>query len=441
MSDKIYIPTAVFDTIEEVISQYKTVHDSDQPHVIIRQWLSHCFVDSGIDLPNYAVKDYQVILNFLYSYRGSHDTFVAYRRELERFLQWSWFVHKQSVLKHKREDIEAFIEFCICPYKRWIGLKKVARFKLIDGLKTPNSEWRPFEAYVSKKDHKAGKKPTKNDYQFSQASLKVMFGILSSFYKYLLQEEIVQANPVLLIRQKSKFMRKETTPAIRRLSNKQWQMVIGLAKEEAQKDKQQDNPHERAVFILSCLYSMYLRISELTAKKRWSPTMGDFFQDNAGNWWFKTVGKGNKARQIALGDDMLNALKHYRTKYLNLSPYPLPNEKTPLISHQNDINKPITNEKPVSQLVQKYFDLAADRLDAINEHHEANILRTATVHWLRHTGISEDVKIRPREHVRDDAGHSSSAITDRYIDVELLERAKSAKNKAIDRKEKKPSKN
>jgi hypothetical protein len=34
--------------------------------------------------------------------------------------------------------------------------------------------------------------------------------------------------------------------------------------------------------------------------------------------------------------------------------------------------------------------------------------------------------------VRDDAGHSSGAITDKYIDVELRERAKSALNKIID---------
>jgi hypothetical protein len=50
---------------------------------------------------------------------------------------------------------------------------------------------------------------------------------------------------------------------------------------------------------------------------------------------------------------------------------------------------------------------------------------------LRHTGISEDVKHRPREHVRDDAGHGSSAITDRYIDVERAERHASARNKRI----------
>ena len=58
-------------------------------------------------------------------------------------------------------------------------------------------------------------------------------------------------------------------------------------------------------------------------------------------------------------------------------------------------------------------------------------LKAATVHWLRHTGISDDVKHRPREHVRDDAGHGSSAITDRYIDIELRERHASGKQKKI----------
>jgi len=58
-------------------------------------------------------------------------------------------------------------------------------------------------------------------------------------------------------------------------------------------------------------------------------------------------------------------------------------------------------------------------------------LKTATVHWLRHTGISEDVKFRPREHVRDDAGHASMATTDRYIDSDLRERHESGRKKRI----------
>jgi hypothetical protein len=81
--------------------------------------------------------------------------------------------------------------------------------------------------------------------------------------------------------------------------------------------------------------------------------------------------------------------------------------------------------------VQGCFDLAVDFLRSNHQGEEADALEEATVHWLRHTGISEDVKIRPREHVRDDAGHSSSATTDRYIDVEKQARHRSAKKKRI----------
>ncbi len=109
----------------------------------------------------------------------------------------------------------------------------------------------------------------------------------------------------------------------------------------------------------------------------------------------------------------------------------MPREKTPLVAHIRNVNSPITSTRPIRQLVQSCFDRAANSLQADGDIHEANLLRSATVHWLRHTGISDDVKIRPREHVRDDAGHSSSAITDRYIDVELKERAASARKKKI----------
>ena len=50
---------------------------------------------------------------------------------------------------------------------------------------------------------------------------------------------------------------------------------------------------------------------------------------------------------------------------------------------------------------------------------------------MRHTGISRDVQVRPREHVRDDAGHASMATTDRYIQSDLRERHQSAKRKRV----------
>ena len=92
----------------------------------------------------------------------------------------------------------------------------------------------------------------------------------------------------------------------------------------------------------------------------------------------------------------------------------------------------MSDTAPIRRLVQGCFDLAAEALRQSNQCEEADNLHSATVHWLRHTGISEDVKIRPREHVRDDAGHSSSATTDRYIDVELQARHESAQHKTIE---------
>lgn len=66
-------------------------------------------------------------------------------------------------------------------------------------------------------------------------------------------------------------------------------------------------------------------------------------------------------------------------------------------------------------IVQQCFDVAFERMRKDGLEDDAAELKAATVHWLRHTDISEDVKIRPREHGRDDAGHSSMQTTDRYI--------------------------
>jgi hypothetical protein len=76
---------------------------------------------------------------------------------------------------------------------------------------------------------------------------------------------------------------------------------------------------------------------------------------------------------------------------------------------------------------------AVNKLREDKFYSDADALESATVHWLRHTGISDDInkRGRPIAHVRDDAGHSSSAITDRYNDIELKERYKSAKQKKL----------
>lgn len=371
-------------------------------------------------------QDYQRACQFLLCYKDNAMTFNAYRREIERLLQWCFFRANISLSKMTRENFEAYIKFCQSPPKTWIGLKKVPRFLEDQGQRLPNPEWRPFVSTLSKAEITAGKIPCVENFALLQKSLREIFTVASSFFNFLIQENYVPQNPVAQIRQKSKYFTKQQTQrVVRKLSELQWSYVIETAYQMAEK-----NPNEeRSLFIMNALFGMYLRISELAATQRWTPKMGDFARDADGFWWFTTVGKGNKERQIAVSNEMLTALKRWRN-YLGLPPLPSRGEMTPLIPKQ--LGKgPMTSTRPIRRIVQSVFDAAISRLEKDNHAEEADQLKSATVHWLRHTGISEDVKFRPREHVRDDAGHSSSAITDRYIDVELRERNQSARKKRI----------
>jgi site-specific recombinase XerD len=391
----------------------------------------------NLKLPNniklqFAMNDFDAACTFLKEYDGNQATFNSYRREIERILQWSWIIQKKSILKLRRDDIESYITFCKKPPTSWIGVAKVARFIECDGERKPNPAWRPFVATINKIAVKKGKKPDKNNYDLSEKAIREIFAILSSFYNFLIQESYTEINPLLQIRQKSKYFRKRQGNApIRRLTELQWDTVIETAQSLADAEP---HKHERTLFIMSALYSMYLRISELVASERWLPKMSDFHRDHDCNWWFTTVGKGNKERKIAVSDSMLAALKRWR-KYLDCDTVlPSVDEKVPLIPKDRGEGA-ITSTNQIRNIVQYCFDQAINRLKDDGFKEEAKGLQSATVHWLRHTGISDDVKRRPREHVRDDAGHSSSMTTDKYIDVDLRERHASAKKKIINRDE------
>lgn len=402
------LPRPLIDTLEYI---------SSTQNILPKEW------------PFFSLQDHAECTSFLKQYTGNNATFESYRREIERLIQWAWLIEKKSILELKRADIEKYMIFCLHPPRSWIGLKITPRFITRNGIRTYNPSWRPFVITVSKADHKNGIKPDKINYQLSQKAIREIFTVLSSFYNYLILEEKVPINPVALVKQKSKYIQKRQQQAqVMRLSETQWRTCIDVAKEMADKDPKK---YERTLFIISALYLLYLRISELVASNRWIPQMNHFYQDSNGFWWFKTVGKGNKMRDIAVTSDMLDVLKHYRES-MQLPSLPTIDDKTPLLP--KEIGKgAITSSRHIRRLVQDCFDNAVNKLRQSSLSADANALEVATVHWLRHTGISDDINKYGRSiaHVRDDAGHSSSAITDRYNNVELAERYKSAQKKKL----------
>ncbi len=134
--------------------------------------------------------------------------------------------------------------------------------------------------------------------------------IVGSFFQYLQMEECCLSKPVALIRQKCKFVEKrQSHSTVRRLSEPQCQTVIDIAEQLATKNP---GSHERTLFMICMLFSMNLRIFKLAACDRWTPTMNDFHKDHENRWWFTTMGKGYKERQIAVSNTMLAALRRFQ---------------------------------------------------------------------------------------------------------------------------------
>lgn len=403
------IPKPLFDTIEAL---------DEEINPVILDYLNRLNTEQ-------IQQEYALTLEFLRSYAGSLDTFNAYRREVERFLQWSWLVCKKSIKAIDRNDIRLFLEFIQKPPRDWIATKNVTRFIDREGLRQQNPAWRPFVVRISKALHKQGVKPDTDEYELTNKSIQALFAVLSTYFTFLQQETYLEVNPVQLIRQKNRFLQRQQSQKVtRRLSNTQWDFVINAIEAQANID----SDYERYLFMMSAFYLLGLRISELADTPGRVPKMGDFSPDKHDRWWFTTVGKGNKVRDVAVPNAMLEALKRYRLSR-GLTPLPSRGENTPLLHKER--GRGGLGTRQIRNLVQTCFDKAINKLREASKHDESQDLAVATVHWLRHTAISADVEHRPREHVRDDAGHENATITDRYIDTDRIARHESAKHKPL----------
>lgn len=370
--------------------------------------------------------EYKHCAEFLKSYANSNDTFTAYRREVERLLHWSWLICKKNIKSLTRNDIRDYLEFIHKPPQHWIATKITHRFiNNESGERTPNPAWRPFVVKVSKNARRLGQEPDKTHYKLGNKSIEAIFAILSSLYSYLQQEEYLDVNPVALIRQKKGYIqRQQTRKVTRRLSRLQWHFVITNCEEMARQDSQ----HERTLFLMSAFYLLGLRISELAYNNERIAEMGNFAPDKRGLWWYTTIGKGNKVRDVAVPDELLSALKRYRLS-LNLPPLPHRGENTPLLPKMKGQDGLGTRQ--IRNIVQEVFDRAICKLKESGKTDEADDLAVATVHWLRHTAISTEVEYRPREHIRDDVGHENASTMDKYIDTDRAARHASAKSKQL----------
>ncbi|MBV2135062.1 site-specific integrase [Pseudomonas sp. MAP12] len=386
-----------------------------------------------------ALDGYQAVRGFLKSYAGNETTFNSYRTHVERLLLWALLVAHKPLLELRRRDAEAFMEFCLRPPKDWVGPMVKSRFVRIGGRKQLDSDsyqvneaWRPFSVTVPKRNRSLAETGlqdiTNRPYKMAQGSVAQVFAVCGSFFQHAIDEGLTEVNPFRAVKQKSIYKQRNTLDvAGRSLNQLQWGYVIETA--EAMADE--DEVHERTLFILTTLFAMYLRVSDLVGRDNWEPTMGDFRKDTLGNWWFHVVGKGNKAAKISVRDDYIQIyLARYR-RHLGLPALPSPHETQPLLSTLK--GRAGLSDRHLRLLLQQVFDRALERMVSEGwSDDEVDHLRSASLHWLRHTSATFDAPRRDMKDLQADLRHNSLSTTQNtYYNSLDEQRAHSVKNLRI----------
>ncbi|MBU2872327.1 tyrosine-type recombinase/integrase [Colwellia sp. E2M01] len=368
----------------------------------------------------------KLFLDYIGRNKSAH-TYERFRNDVERFLLWSFIVKQKPIDQLRKSDFLEYADFCWQPPVTWIGTSNQERFKVSNGYSAANEHWFPFKIQAPK-SVKADFVIDKKKYRPSQQTLTSMFTAIIAFYNHLMAEDICIGNPAQIAKKDCRhFIIDSQVKEIKRLTANQWQYVLDTAVEMAD-----ENPmFERNLFVIAALKTLFLRISELSERETWSPTMGHFWQDDDENWWLKVFGKSRKLRDITVPIDFLPFLERYRASR-GLLGLPSSNENSVLVEKVRGQGG--MTSRHLRRIVQSVFDQAYENMRISEGPNKALKLKEASAHWLRHTGASMEIERgRPLKDISEDLGHASMATTDTvYVQSENKKRAESGKRRKVD---------
>ena len=333
-------------------------------------------------LPNYKPPlllyktDWQAVIFFLKKYKKQPQTFNAYRRELERLLQWSWLIAQKSILMLKRNDIQEYITFCENPPLTWIGKKGVYRFIEEKKRRIPNPDWRPFVFTKSKNNQQT-------DYELSPKAIHEIFTVLNSFYNTLLIDEKIEINPVFVIKKQRLAVKKSPEIKLKpHLTQEQWLSCIDTVTELAQENAS----YHRILFIMYAMAMMKLSLSDFINTNNFYPMMNHFYQQE-NQWLFKKHRQGKFISNITVTQTMLVALQHYRQS-LGLAPLPSINDTSAFLPKIKGSGA-MTDAGYFRRLLQQCIQLTADKLRQQKNIKDADQIQKATPNWFKYVNIIE----------------------------------------------------
>lgn len=339
---------------------------------------------------------------------GSHHTLRAYRREAVRFALWLRVEHARSLGQARLQDCLAYRQFLAnpMPVERWCGPR---------GPEVGSGAWRPFEGPLS------------------VGARRQSVVILTSLYRFMRDQGMAADNPWSAV--KTPRHADPSVDAGRSLTA--WQLAT--VREVVQRGDLCVSEHDRRQlrWMLDFLYATGLRCSELIGARvgdlRWvdldaagcvrgrSPAV-------QGGWVLEVLGKGQRHRLVPVPAELIDELADLMT----LRGWPAhleTNRSQPLLVAWSQVPEcadrshrtlPALSARGLARKLKQVFATAAQVLDACGRHRDAEIVRRATVHWIRHTcathAVAADV---PLDVVSRNLGHASLATTSIYVRAQL----------------------
>ncbi|MDX1467534.1 MAG: site-specific integrase [Halomonas sp.] len=335
-----------------------------------------------------AASDAEAVARWLAEYRASRQTRRAYRREAERLLLWLG-EQGRGLGELRRQDLDAFEAFLADPRpaERWIGPVRPRE----------DPRWRPFRGPLS------------------PASRRQSLVILQGMYAWLVEAGWVGHNPFRLMRDKRRRLDNRQGGIERYLERPLWDWLWAWLDRPLPADAAPRRVFERSRrrLIFGFAYLLAPRIGEMSAAR-----MNDFVR-REGRWWWRVVGKGDKAAQVPVPPDMLALLVAWR-EALGLPPHPASDDDGPLLRALDGTRG--LGDNRLYRLIRDAFGEAAGALEAEqgDEARDAVArLRQATPHWLRHTALTHQAQAGVElRYLAGTARHSRLDTTARYLHAE-----------------------
>lgn len=339
-----------------------------------------------------AGDDREAVLAWLANYADSLATLSSYRKEVERLLLWAVLQHRRALSDLTHEDFLLYELFLTDPQPadRWVmasGIAKPAR---------SSSDWRPFAGPLS------------------DASQRQAMNIINGLFNWLVGAGYLAGNPLALRRRK----RAAKPPRVTRfLPRQHWEAVKSAILAMPTDTARKADRSARARWLFTLLYVGGLRVTEVC-----DGVMGNFFlrrsSDGTERWWLETTGKGEKTRLVPATTELIEELKRYRMA-CDLKPLPSEGDTSPLVLPLIGGAKPLTRSA-IHVIVKETLKNAANHVRAKGAEFEgaADLIESASTHWMRHTAGSHQTDAGDLKNVRDNLGHASIGTTSLYVHTE-----------------------